>query len=99
MNRKYEYLFQPIKVGPMRLKNRITSRPSALSSPIVGLQSFPWRSRHRPRSAGGASLINMVRTLRIEYFHLDLITYSLGNHITINWLSRVVETITPMMPR
>jgi 2-enoate reductase len=94
MNRKYEHLFRPIQIGPMRLKNRITSAPLGTFLADRGIAELSMAEWARPRARGGASLINIGTciTNRVLPPGPDY-CISLGNDITINWLSRVVETI------
>jgi 2-enoate reductase len=94
MNSKYEHLFQPIQVGPMRLKNRITSAPLGTFLADRGLSELSMAEWARPRARGGAALINIGTciTNRVLPPGPDY-CISVGNDITINWLSRVVETI------
>lgn len=94
MNRKYQHLFQPIQVGPMRLKNRITTAPLGTFLADRGIAELSMAEWARPRARGGASLINIGTciTNRVLPPGPDY-CISLGNDITINWLSRVVETI------
>ncbi len=94
MSNSYAHLFTPIQVGPMLLKNRITSAPLGTFLADRGLAELSLAEWARPRARGGAALVNIGTciTNRVLPPGPDY-CISLGNDIAINWLSRTIEMI------
>jgi 2,4-dienoyl-CoA reductase-like NADH-dependent reductase (Old Yellow Enzyme family) len=69
----YPELFQPIRIGPMELRNRIVAPPMVQVRSIVSREGIAW---YRRLAAGGAGLV-IVEATGVPRFGVDLTATSL----------------------
>src|SRR5262245_17156633 len=65
MNQPFPHLFEPIKIGNLTLRNRITSSAHGTCLSLVGLPTPELAAYHRARARGGIGLI-VIEGIRIH---------------------------------
>lgn len=63
MSGQFKYLFTPIQLGPVTLRNRIVSTPHGTGYPLDGLPTERLAYYHAERAKGGAGLVEIEVSL------------------------------------
>ena len=75
MTEQFKYLFSPIKLGPVTVKNRIVSTPHGTGYPHNYLPSEQFIAYHAERARGGCGLVELEGSLvapeRDSFLHWD----------------------------
>jgi 2,4-dienoyl-CoA reductase-like NADH-dependent reductase (Old Yellow Enzyme family) len=91
---KYEYLFSPMKLGPIALKNRIVcaAHGNQVADPVTFMVTDRTRAYYRERAAGGAAAVVLVSSSvdeRADYFPAN--NYALWSDDIIPGLKDLVD--------
>ena len=91
---KYEYLFSPMKLGPIALKNRIVcaAHGNQVADPVTFMVTDRTKAYYRERAAGGAAAIVLVSSSvdeRADYYPAN--NYALWSDDIIPGLREIAD--------